>query len=230
MTESNRVNCRLILGLVLLVLATACCTSCSDSASNAPQTLQNGGLRQGVVKPGYGFPSCHLGMPIDDLTGSWQKEKDAYADDEYVQAEEDRDVLYNVEEGIFLTHKKGKVWSIVLSYPPADTLHSNSDGKTTEGIDKSSSISDVFASYGEPDSISNIVQFDTGKRLVDLWYYTKGIHFSFINGLISSVAIFERCSLPLDPLFMKDIGDTRELRQMAREVGNQKSEKIKAMK
>lgn len=220
----NNLRLPTLLFVLLLVVIIACCVSCSDSSFNAPPTSKNLNLRQGTAKPGYGFPSCHIGMSIDDLAGTWQKEAELFPSNVDSETKEDRPVLYNVSEGIFLGHEKGNIRSLNLNYRSQDVVYANFDGRTEEGIDRSSTVLDVFESYGEPDSLTNIEQADTGRRIVRLNYYLKGLIFEFSDGKISSFSIFAQQSFPLDPFFIEDIGDARALRQLAGEVSRRKAE------
>ena len=203
------------MAFVIVLQSLVVLSSCSDSGTTQ-KTAEDEILRIGTAQPGFGFPSCHIGMPIGELKGTWVKHED---ESPLLTKENERGWFVNIFAGLCLNYRNGRIYSVLVEYPERNSsYYANFSGTIEGGIDGSATIREIFETFGEPDRISRGLRYDSEIEETSLSYFDMGVVFTFHNRKLGIVAIVRKNSIPILPSMGEDTGDVSALRALAREV------------
>jgi hypothetical protein len=176
----------------LLMVATLSCDR-SGIENNVSTKVQNEAVNATSTKPatneskadsiraGYGVPTCHLGMSVNELGKGWVKLKNPYLSD----------YLYSRSQRIVVMQKAGCVELILFYYFSPD--FEPFLGTTEDKIGAQSKVQDVRRVRGDPSFIFNRKLLDTdeypGSRATLVAYMEDGIVFQFINDNLQFITI-----------------------------------------
>jgi hypothetical protein len=128
-------------------------------------------LHDSVIRAGYGIPSCHIEMSVDELDSEWRIPSDSALAEEF---------LCNKHAGIDVKHQDGRISAIFFYYrsKESDLYY----GKTEKSVSTGNSLNQIREKYGDPSYIGKSVQSDLGEfpgeteMMSNMW--KKGLDFS----------------------------------------------------
>jgi hypothetical protein len=191
---------------ILLVIG---CNSRSHDATEretaATTRTRQERLTESVVRPGWGVDACHLGMSVDECIS-------AFGDPDEVRTTRgdrfaDGTMTFH-KHGLMIAYRDDAVVQVLFWYQSDEYVPFR--GGPGKQLESNCSIADVTEQFGKPASVSvtDIISLEewnkmspeveyydgkyrAGKQERTLYYPEKGIDFTFLDGALEVVRVYE---------------------------------------